>query len=42
MQRQSLTARYVDLQKLVRLLRELFGKGNFEIDAQVRPAAAPS
>ena len=39
MQRQSLTARYVDLQKLVRLLREAFGRGNFEIDTQVCLAA---
>jgi hypothetical protein len=37
MQRQSLAARYVDLQKLVRLLKDVFGIGNFEIDTQVRP-----
>jgi hypothetical protein len=36
MEAQSLYARYVDLQKLVRLLTNAFGTGNFEIDAQVR------
>lgn len=35
MQRQSLSARYVDLEKLVRLLRDKFGIGNFKIDTQV-------
>jgi hypothetical protein len=32
---QALEARYVDLQKLVRLLTDTFGAGNFEIDTQV-------
>jgi hypothetical protein len=36
MEPQSLDARYVDLQKLVRLLTNTFGAGNFEVDAQVR------
>lgn len=36
MERQSLNARYVDLQKLVRLLKNTFGAANFEIDTQVR------
>jgi hypothetical protein len=32
---QGLDARYVDLQKLVLLLRSLFGAGNFTIDTEV-------
>jgi len=37
---QGLDARYVDLQKLVLLLRSTFGAGNFTIDTEV--SYAPS